>query len=187
MYYSKIISLLPVFFLLLLSCEKEDDPILPDDRNPFKDRVSFNGLMIDEKKYETPNAFLVFWPSSDSLSSDFDGYLTDGNFDKSSNDLRVKDFSIAVYFDFNSPSLTKLAAGKYSFISTNERKPGVFNSESQIRIYSNNKTEKLNITSGSVQIEENKGFILIEYELILNKVYEVKGQYTGVIDLKLPY
>lgn len=187
MYFSKIISLLPIFFLLFLSCEKEKDPILPDERNPFKDRVLFNGLVIDEKKYETPNAFLVIWGKNDSLSSDYDGYLTDGSFDKLSKDLRVKDYSIAVYFDFNSPSLTKLAAGKYTFSNNTEKRPGIFNSESHIRIVTNNKTDFKKITSGSVIIEESMGFILIEYELVLNKEYEVKGQYTGVIDLELPY
>lgn len=182
----KRLSVFLYIFLIVISCEKEDDN-LGIDNNPFKDRIEYNGLEIDNVRYETPNAFLEIWGSNDSLSSNFDGYLTDGNYEKLINPPKVKDYSILVYFDLNSPSLTKLAPGTYLFVNSNERIPGIFNAASHIRIILNNKTEQYNITSGTITVEENKGYILLEYELVLNKAFEVSGQFTGLLDLKLPY
>ncbi len=160
---------------------------MADDNNPFKDLVAFNGLEINEKKHETPNAFVEIWGENDSLSADYDGYLTDGEYDKLLNSPKIKDYSVMVYFDFNSPSLTQLSPGKYIFENSTERKPNVFNSTSHIRLISDNKTELLKITSGTVQIDISKGYILVEYELLINNELPVKGQYTGLIELKIPY
>lgn len=144
-------------------------------------------MELKEKKYETPNAFVEIWSSNDTLSADYDGYLTDGAYDSRLNPPKIKDYTVIVYFDLNSPSLSNLASGTYLFENTNERKPGIFNASSYIRIISNAKTELYNVTSGTVTIDEQKGYVLLEYELMVNKTVSVKGQYTGRIELKSPY
>ena len=175
--------------LIVFSCEKETSySPQQDEKNPFKDKVAFNGFEFNNKKYETPRAFVEILGENDSLSADYDGYLTDGDYDRLLNTPRVKDYSVLVYFDLNShsPSLTKLASGKYTFENSYVRKPGIFNLGSFIRIVDNNKTEELKIQSGTVQVEESNGYILLEYELVLLLYMEspLKGQYTGRVDLK---
>jgi hypothetical protein len=183
---SRFLSLI-LISVFMISCDKEMESTTEiDDANPFKDEVAFNGLTMDGSDYKTPNAFVLVWESSDTSSANFDGYFTDGEYNKLSNDLRVKEFSITVYFDLNSTSLTKLSPGVYTFENNNVRKPGIFNSSSQIRTFIKNKTEKYNITDGTVTIKEKYGFILIEYNLILNGKIEVSGQYTGPIDFIYP-
>ena len=91
MKYLKSASLAIILSFLLLSCEKEQDDTLIDDNNPFKDQVTYNGLDINNKKYETPFAFVETWGKNDSLSSDYDGYLTDGKYDKLLNAPKIID------------------------------------------------------------------------------------------------
>ena len=175
-----------IIIFMFYSCEKDIESDLMADKNPFKDRGAFNGLEFLQEKYSTPNAFVEMWGINDSLSSDYDGYITDGKYDKLLNSPKIKDYSIMVYFDFNSPSLSRLEPGIYNFDNSLERKPGIFNSSSHIRIISGNQTELYNITSGSIHLEEKNGYILMEYELKVNNDIPVKGQYTGKAELKIP-
>jgi len=183
---SRILYYIVISLFVFLSCEENSTSPITDENNPFKDKVGYNGLELKGKKYETPNAFVEIWSSSDTLSADYDGYLTDGTYDNHLNPPKIKDYSVIVYFDLNSPSLSTLATGTYLFENTNEKKPGIFNASSYIRIISNNKTDLYNVTSGTVTIDEQKGYILLEYELMVNKTLSVKGQYTGRIELKDP-
>ena len=174
-----------IIISLFYSCEKDIEPDLMVDKNPYNDRVAFNGLEFLQEKFITPNAFVELWGMNDSLGSDYDGYLTDGKYDKLLNSPKIKDYSIIVYFDLNSPSLFRLEPGTYTFDNSLERKPGIFNASSYIRTFSGNITELYKITSGSFYIEEKNGYILLEYELKVNNDIPVKGQYTGLAELKI--
>ena len=183
---SRIFCFIVISLFVFLSCEENSPSSITDKGNPFKDRISYNGLELKGEIYETPNAFIEIWTSSDTLSADYDGYITDGQYDNRLNPPKIKEYSVIVYFDLNSSSLTNLATGTYLFENSNERKPGVFNANSYIRVISNNKTELYNVTAGTVTIEESKGYILFRYDLTINKELNVKGQYTGLIELKNP-
>jgi len=185
--YLNTVTLIIIFTSVFYSCEENSETPLPEEKNPFLNQVSFIGFELKEKKYETPSAYIEIWSSNDTLSANYDGYLTDGEYDSKLNPPKIKEYSVIVYFDLNSPSLSELAEGTYLFENSNERKPGIFNASSYIRISSDNKTELYNVTSGTINIKEEKGFVLVEYELTVNKEFPVRGQYTGVVEIKNPY
>ena len=163
----------------------EKDPVEPDPvSNPFEGKVDWNGFAIGSKKYQTPFAILEIWGETDSMSADFDISLTDGAFNS---DYRVvSDYEIMVYFDINSPSLDEISEGTYYIENTNERKPGII-VESYIMLSDKSGLQKYPVIEGSVDFQEQSGFIFLDYSLKIVKDREITyvfGKYTGLV---IPY
>ncbi|MFW5821737.1 MAG: hypothetical protein ACOCWA_10635, partial [Bacteroidota bacterium] len=114
-----------VFFLgvtVFISCE-ENNPTPEGEENPFLSEDKWDGFVINNHEYNTPNAIIEIWGENlDSLSSDYDISFTDGTFDYVSRNI-ISD-NILLYLDANSPSLDEFSAGTYHIENTNERKPG---------------------------------------------------------------
>lgn len=172
------------FLTVLTSCENED-PVPEEKENPYELEVGWNGFIMDETEFATPNAIIEIWGETDSMSADFDIYLTDGIF----NPLirSISDYSILVYFDANSPSLDELSTGVYNYDYTDspEREPNKI-VEAYIMIISDTSADKYQIIEGTIEVSEKDGFFLVEYILQANKdqeIIEVVGQYTGIFQL----
>ena len=120
-----LIIFLVGILLAFSSCEN-DDPTPEKKPNPYELEVGWNGFIIDEIEFETPNAIIEFYGENlDSLTSNFDVSFTDGTFDPL---YRViSNHNILVFFDVNSPSLQSLSSGLYYFEDTPDREPNVIN------------------------------------------------------------
>jgi len=166
------------------SCES-DDPSPEKKSNPFEMEVGWNGFVVDETEFETPNAIIEFYGENlDSLTSNFDVSFTDGTFDP---EYRVIDnHSILVFFDVNSPSLESLSSGIYYFEDTPDREPNIIN-KAYIQISTETTIIKYPVITGTVEVKSIDGYILIEYLLIVAKDgktdVEVVGQYTGAFQI----
>lgn len=173
---SLLIFLLPVFN----ACEEQTTEPEIEQENPFENNQDWNGFIIDEEAYATPNAIIEIWGENlDSLSSDYDITFTDGNFSYKSRS--VLDHSIMVYFDANSPSLNDLSPGIYTIENTNARKPGNI-VEAYIQVQEGAKIIKYPILGGEVEVTEENGFYMVDYRLktVVNKMEaEVIGHYHG--------
>ncbi len=178
---------IPVRLILLLivlvftGCKKADKPDPPEvSTNPFTGVIEWNGFVFDTTRYHTPHAYIENWGENlDSLSTDYDIKITDGTFDEHLHD--VKDYSILVYFDANSPSVHGLSEGTYTVEDTYERKPGNI-VDAWVELYSNDKLYKFKVTRGSVMVKGKDGYTLITYDAELDNAHRLKGQYTGKID-----
>ncbi|MCK4921401.1 MAG: hypothetical protein KAS71_10170 [Bacteroidales bacterium] len=177
-----ITILITGFLTVLTSCENED-PIPEDKINTSELEVGWNGFIMDETEYATPNAIIEIWGETDSLSSDFDIYFTDGTFNPQ---IRaVSDYSLLIYFDANSPSLDELSTGVYYFENTPERLPNKI-VEAYIEIINDTSIDRYQIIEGTVEVSENDGYFLLEYLLKTVKdqeIIDVVGQYTGLFQL----
>ena len=175
-----IVGLLTV----LTSCENEDSiPEKEEEENPFELEVGWNGFIMDETEFATPNAIIEIWGETDSLSADFDVYFTDGNFNPVYR--TVTDYSILIYFDANSPSLDELSTGVYYFENSPDREPNKI-VEAYIIVSNDTSIDKYPIIAGTVEVSEKDGFFLVEYLLKTNKdgqIIDVVGQYTGIFQL----
>jgi len=174
-----IFALSGVLVLVLSACEKTPvEPVKPVV-NPFTAKVDWNGFVFDTTRYHTPSAFLENWGENlDSLSSDFDIKFTDGIFDDQLHNVR--NYSILVYFDANSPSVNEFSEGTYTVENTVERKPGNI-VEAWVELSESGKLYKYQITSGTVVVEKKDGFMLISYNAMLNNSHNITGQFTGSI------
>ncbi len=182
--YSLFLGFLLFSGLFFTSCE--EDSVLQEEEkiNPFLKDGNWNGFAIQNRVYETPNAIVEIWGENlDSLSSDFDIHLTDGNFNTQ---LRtVHDYSVKLYFDLNSPSLTKLSNGIYRYENTSARKPNNI-VEAYIEIQSDTRLFKYPVLEGEIQVESEGPFFKASYTILtmVNQYEElIEGQFTGSVVL----
>ena len=160
------------------SCEQENPG--PGDENPFEPEKSWNGFIINEQEYPTPQEIIEIWGENlDSLSSDYDISFTDGTFDYMRRS--ITNYNVMVYFDANSPDLNKLSPGTYTIENTITRKPGNI-IDAYIQLYMDGTTLRYPILGGEVTVEEQNGHYSIIYTLktVVDKIEtEVVGQYSG--------
>ncbi len=177
--YLFILFIAGLFLSSLPGCKKQ--PVDPSDPapNPYTGLIGWNGFVFDTTRYQTPNAYVENWGENlDSLSADFDIKFTDGIFDSKLHDVR--DYTIMVYFDVNSPSSNHLSDGTYVVELTRERKPRNI-VEAWIELSAGDKIFKFMVTEGTVNIEQKDGYMLITYDAVLNNANRITGQYTGKI------
>ncbi|MCF8380629.1 MAG: hypothetical protein K9H49_13700 [Bacteroidales bacterium] len=170
---------------IITSCETEDPS--PDvKKNPYELEAGWNGFIMDDTEFETPNAIIEIWGENmDSLSSDYDINFTDGTFNPQIRDISGS--SILVYFDVNSPSLDELSSGIYYYKYTDspERLPNKI-VEAYILITTETSVIKYPILEATVEVKSQDGYFLIEYLLQTVKdqeIIDVAGQYTGMFEL----
>lgn len=170
--------------LIFSSCEKEVEVPGTKMTNPFLEEDLWNGFVIQDEKYETPNAIIEIWGENlDSLSSDFDIHLTDGIFNIQQRS--VQEYSVKLYFDLNSPSLSRLSDGVYIYENTSARKPNNI-VEAYIEIHSDGRIIKYPVLEGEVHIESSGLFFKANYTILtmVNRSEEfIEGQFTGSVVL----
>lgn len=168
-----------IILAALGSCEKEG-PTPEETENPFKNEEGWDGFLIKNQEYSTPNAIIEIWGENlDSLSSDYDISFTDGTFDYVSRNI-VKE-NILLYLDANSPSLDEFSAGTYQIENTDERKPGNI-VDAYIQVTSTTSIIRYPILGGEVTVHEENGFYFIEYELesiMDSEPITISGKYSG--------
>lgn len=177
--------LVAVSFVLtsLTCCEKENAK--PEEKeNPFINEERWNGFIINDKEYNTPNAIIEVWGENlDSLSSDYDISFTDGTFDYDSRNI-IQD-NILLFLDANSPTLDNFSPGTYYIENTNERKPGNI-VDAWMQITSEKNIIRYPILSGTVNVKEENGFFSIAYEfesIVENKTATITGNYSGIFTI----
>ena len=106
-----------VISMLLLSiafvgCEKEKE----NDKKETSSTTTTNKFTYNSKAYETPKGYLDKWGvNSDNESADFDVTLCSSSVNYSVELDEYSGTGHTVYIDLNSPSLTELAPGTYTY------------------------------------------------------------------------
>jgi len=179
------ITLILMLSLLFVGC-KDDDP------TEELQESNGNSFIYDGTSYSTPNAYLeVFGPNNDEESADFDLILTSVQYDATEDEFFGT--GEAINIDLNSPSLSELASGTYTYDAdfyyaeeSTGRKPNTFvdvilvlgnDTESEIILYTDENS------NGTVVINKSGEIYEIDYIFTLENDEEVEGYFRGELQL----
>jgi len=180
----RVLAFLFLAGIFILSCNKDDD----DDNAP-KNNVSFDG-----ETYELSSGFLEFYGQNDDNSADFDVILASSEIVYDETEDEFTGTGEAVYLDLNSPSLTELAAGTYSYdglyYSDPEaiRQPNTFVDAGLFLNY-NVATENGAIyysdenSTGTVVVAKSGSTYTITFNFTVDEGKEVRGKFEGPLQL----
>lgn len=181
----KILLFLFLSGIFFIACNKDDDD------NGTKNSVSFDG-----ETYELSTGFIEEYGQNDDNSADFDIIFASSGIVYDEKEDEYTGTGEAIYLDLNSPSLTELAAGTYTYDGLYysdpdaTRQPNTF-VDAGLFIGFNIETENGATywsdenSTGTVKISKSGSTYTIEFTFTVDGGKEVRGYFEGPLQSPL--